>query len=159
MSCQTASERRQRRHNPLAGWQSGGDNADAHVAFYDDTKWVRFSQNGAQLKSIATVEECTTVGWRAPACFPLVHSRAMLPCAWPRSPFILTQNQDVQNEVNSLSDAREFHVPERASGSGASHVPSQQTIPSPQNNPLPRILDGRMIHGILWVLQETFLKA
>ena len=49
MSCQTASERRQRRRNPLAGWQlipsrSGGDNAAAHVAFYDDTKWVRFSQ-------------------------------------------------------------------------------------------------------------------
>ena len=53
MSCQTASERRPRRRNPLAGWQlipshSGGDNADAHVAFYDDTKWVRFSQRGVR---------------------------------------------------------------------------------------------------------------
>ena len=35
---------------------------------------------------------------------------------------LLTQIQDSQNKVNSLTDARYFHVPETAS-SGASHVP------------------------------------
>ena len=38
---------------------------------------------------------------------------------------VLTQFQDLQNKVNSLSDARECHDPETASRSGAAHVPSQ----------------------------------
>ena len=47
---------------------------------------------------------------------------------------LLTQFQDLQNTVNSLSDAREcFYDPATASGSGASHVPSQPlNIPSPR---------------------------
>ena len=47
---------------------------------------------------------------------------------------LLTQNQDLQNtKVNSLIDARDFHDPDTASSSGASHVPSQPlNIPGPK---------------------------
>ena len=46
---------------------------------------------------------------------------------------LLTVIQDLHNKLNSLSDARDFHDPETASISGASHVPSQPlTIPSPR---------------------------
>ena len=49
---------------------------------------------------------------------------------------LLTLIQDSHNKVNSLSDARDFHDPETASISGASHVPSQPlTIPSPRGMP------------------------
>ena len=71
----------------------------------------------------------------------------------------LTQIQELQNKVNSLLNARDFYDPEKASSSGASHVPSQPLIiPSagevPSRDPgLPR--DTRF----LWVLRETFLKA
>ena len=44
--------------------------------------------------------------------------------------------QDLQNKVNSLSDARELYDPEAASSSGASHVPSQPSnIPDPRTMP------------------------
>ena len=44
-----------------------------------------------------------------------------------------TQIQDLQNKVNSLSDAREFYDPESGSSSGATHVPSQPpTMLSPR---------------------------
>ena len=72
---------------------------------------------------------------------------------------LLTQMQDPQNRVNSLSDAREFRDPETARSSGASHVPSQLlTISSPRGMPS-RDSDCRLIHGILLVRQETFSKA
>ena len=72
---------------------------------------------------------------------------------------LLTQIQDLQNNVNSVADAREFYDPETASSSGATHVPSQPcTIPSPRTMPC-RDSGLRMIDGMLWVLQETFLKA
>ena len=46
---------------------------------------------------------------------------------------LLTLVQDLQDKVDSLSDAREFHYPETASSSGASHIPSQPwNIPSPR---------------------------
>ena len=46
---------------------------------------------------------------------------------------LLAQVQDLQNKVNSLPVAREFHDPETASSSGSSHVHSQpSTIPSPR---------------------------
>ena len=49
---------------------------------------------------------------------------------------LLTQIQDLQNKVNSLSDARELHDPEMARSSGASHVPSQKlTMSSPGGVP------------------------
>ena len=52
---------------------------------------------------------------------------------------LLTQIQDLQNKVNSLSDAREFHDHETASSSGATHVPRRpSTIPSPRSIALPR---------------------
>ena len=38
---------------------------------------------------------------------------------------MMAQIQDLQNKVNSLSDAREFYDPETASSSGATHVPDQ----------------------------------
>ena len=64
---------------------------------------------------------------------------------------LVTQIQDLQNKVNSLSEATEFHGPQTASSSGACHVPSQPlTIPSPRGMPsrdpgLP--LDTRSIVG------------
>ena len=46
---------------------------------------------------------------------------------------LLTQIQDLQNKVNSLSDAIEFHDSETGSSSGATHVSSQPLIiPSPR---------------------------
>ena len=49
---------------------------------------------------------------------------------------LLTQIQDLQNKVNSLSDAREFCDPETVSSSGTTHVPSQpSTIPRPRTLP------------------------
>ena len=49
---------------------------------------------------------------------------------------LLTQIQDLQNKVNSLSDARANYDPEAASSSGATHVPSQPcTFPSPRTMP------------------------
>ena len=48
----------------------------------------------------------------------------------------LTQIQELQNEVNSVSDARDFYDPETANSSGASHVPSQpSTISSHRTMP------------------------
>ena len=38
---------------------------------------------------------------------------------------LLTQIQDLQNKVNSWSDAREFYDPESGSSSGATHVLSE----------------------------------
>ena len=49
---------------------------------------------------------------------------------------LLTQIQDLQNNVNSLSDAREFNDPETASSSEATHVPCQPSrIPSARTMP------------------------
>ena len=49
---------------------------------------------------------------------------------------LLTQIHDLQNKVNSLSDARIFDDPDTASSSGASHVPSQpSTFPSSRTTP------------------------
>ena len=49
---------------------------------------------------------------------------------------MMAQTRELQNKVNSLSDAREFYDPESGSSSGATHVPSQpSTILSPRNLP------------------------
>ena len=49
---------------------------------------------------------------------------------------LLTQIQELQNKVNSLSDARESYDTESGSSSGATHVPSQpSTILSPRTFP------------------------
>ena len=51
----------------------------------------------------------------------------------------LTQIQDLQKKINSLSDAREFYDPETASSSGATHVPGQTLRYSEsQDHALPR---------------------
>ena len=52
---------------------------------------------------------------------------------------LLTVIQDLHNKVNSLSDARDFHDPETASISGASHV-SQSALDhsESQRNAQPR---------------------
>ena len=48
---------------------------------------------------------------------------------------LMVQIRELQDKVNSLNDAKEFHDPETASGSGLSHVPSQPLIiPSPSRN-------------------------
>ena len=45
----------------------------------------------------------------------------------------MVQVQELQDQVNSLNDARHFFDPETASSSGLSHVPSQPMgIPSPR---------------------------
>ena len=52
---------------------------------------------------------------------------------------LLAQTRESQDEANSLSDAREFHDPETAGSSGASHVSSPPlTNPSYQNCASPR---------------------
>ena len=43
---------------------------------------------------------------------------------------LLAQIQELQDKVNSLSDAREFYDPETASSSGISHVSQLSSIPS-----------------------------
>ena len=40
---------------------------------------------------------------------------------------LLTQIRELQNKLNSLSDAREFFDPESRSSSGATHVPGTQS--------------------------------
>ena len=73
---------------------------------------------------------------------------------------LLTRIQDLQNKVNSLSDARDFYDPESGSSSGMSRV-FQSTVKNSESQPEPclaAIRDCRMIHGILRVLQETFLN-
>ena len=75
----------------------------------------------------------------------------------------LSQIKDLQNKVNSLTDAREFHDPYTASGSGTFHVPSQLlNIPSPRgmlscDSGLP--LDTRFSTGVkLTSLRRTILS-
>ena len=41
---------------------------------------------------------------------------------------LLKQIQELQDQVNSLAEAKEFHDPDTASSSGASHVPSQPVV-------------------------------
>ena len=49
---------------------------------------------------------------------------------------LLTQIQNLQNKANSFSDATDFHDPETASSSGATHVLSQpSSAPSPRGTP------------------------
>ena len=67
---------------------------------------------------------------------------------------LLTQIQELQNNVSSLSDAREFYDPESGSSSGATHVPdrtstilSSRTLPRCDSG-LPRnTLNGTSITG------------
>ena len=54
---------------------------------------------------------------------------------------MMAQIRELQNKVNSLSDAREFYDPESGSSSGATHVPDRtSTILSPRT--LPRCDSG-----------------
>ena len=49
---------------------------------------------------------------------------------------MMAQIRELQNKVNSLSDARVFYDPETASSSGATHVPDRtSTILSPRTLP------------------------
>ena len=72
---------------------------------------------------------------------------------------LLTQLQDLQNKVNSLSDARDnFTILKQGAALERPTFPVnpfQFRVPEPC---LAAILDWRMMHGILWVLQETFLN-
>ena len=53
----------------------------------------------------------------------------------------MAQLRDLQNKVNSLSDVREFHVPESGSSSGATHV-HDQTSTIVSSRTLPRCDSG-----------------
>ena len=54
---------------------------------------------------------------------------------------LLAQIKDLQNKVNSLSDAREFYNPESGSNSGATHVLAQNPpVLSPRS--MPRCASG-----------------
>ena len=54
---------------------------------------------------------------------------------------LMVQIQDLQNKVNSLSDAKEFFDSEKARGSGLSHVPSQtMSCSESSRNDQPRFL-------------------
>ena len=71
---------------------------------------------------------------------------------------LLTQIKELQNKVNSLSDAREFYDPESGSRSGATHVPSQpSTIPSPRTMPCRDSGSPHDTWNTMCVLQEVFL--
>ena len=49
---------------------------------------------------------------------------------------MMVQIRELQNKVNSLSDARKFYDPESGSSSGATYVPGQpSTLPSPKTMP------------------------
>ena len=67
---------------------------------------------------------------------------------------LMAQSRELQNKVNSLSDAGEFYDPESGSSSGTTHVPARtSTILSPRTLPrcdsgLPRnTLNGTGIAG------------
>ena len=70
---------------------------------------------------------------------------------------LLTQIQDLQNKVNSLSDARNFYDLDTAkqlwSTPTFSVSPLLFRVPEPR---LAAVLDCRVIHGLFWVLQERF---
>ena len=71
---------------------------------------------------------------------------------------LLARIQDLKNRVNSMSDAREFNEPETAN---STREPTFPVTPQLFRVPEPcfaAIFDCRMIHGKLWVLQETFLN-
>ena len=54
---------------------------------------------------------------------------------------MVAQIWELQNKVNSLSDAREFYDPESRSSSGATHVP-EQTCTILSSSTLPRCHSG-----------------
>ena len=70
---------------------------------------------------------------------------------------LLAQMRESQDKVNSLSDAREFHAPETAGSSGASHVtsppltnPSYRTVPRRDSGLPPETLN---MMGISYVFE------
>ena len=72
---------------------------------------------------------------------------------------LLSQIQELQDKVNSLSEEKEFDDPETASVSRISQVPNQPlSIPSPRGM-LSRDSGMPLMYGVPRVLQETFLKA
>ena len=66
----------------------------------------------------------------------------------------MAQIQELQDKVNSPSDAREFYDPETVRSSGLLHVPSQ-----PVSIPSRRGLACSLLHRTHVVHQETFLKV
>ena len=73
---------------------------------------------------------------------------------------LLEQAQDIQNQANSMAEAKEFHDPDTASSSGASHVPSQPVITPSSRGMLSR--DSGLpptARDNVTQVQETFLKA
>ena len=71
---------------------------------------------------------------------------------------LLTQIQDLQNKVSSLTDARDFYDPETATLEHPTFPANPGIFRAPEVC-LAASLDCRLTHGIPWVLHETFLKA
>ena len=73
--------------------------------------------------------------------------------------WLLSRKRTLQDTVTALKEDKELYDWETASISGMSLVPSQPREFLASDEFLAAILDCRSIHGIRWVLQETFLKA
>ena len=80
---------------------------------------------------------------------------------------LLAQMRESQDKVNSLSDAREFHDPETADSSRASHVtsppltnPSYRTVPRRDSGLPPETLNMMGISDVLndYLLEKDNLK-
>ena len=72
---------------------------------------------------------------------------------------LLTQLQALQNKVNSLSDAREFFtILKQRAALERPTFPGNPFLFRVKGPCLSAILECRMIHEMLWVLQETFLN-
>ena len=69
---------------------------------------------------------------------------------------MIAQIQDLQNKVNSLSDAREFYDPESGSSFGATHVPDQTSSILSSRTYRAAILDCCEIHRIARVQGKRF---
>ena len=70
---------------------------------------------------------------------------------------LLAQMRESQDKVNSLSDAREFHDPETAGSSGASHVPSPP-LTNPSYRTVPRRDSGLPPETLNTMVSPTFLN-
>ena len=72
---------------------------------------------------------------------------------------VFAQMRDLQNKVNSLSDATEFTVLNQGAAPERPTFPVNPLLFRVPGPCLAAILDCCTIHGILQVLQETFLKG
>ena len=73
---------------------------------------------------------------------------------------MMAQIRDLQNKVNSLSDARVFYDPESGSSSGATHVPDEtSTILSSRKFATPRLWIAPKYTELYGYYGKRFLNA